>query len=125
LNIIGISCKHHDMLQNFNLQNILKAIECGDIDTGNGLNQVIELAKPGQTRWGSHYKTVLNIISLYPAICDVLISLGEDITQKSGWPKIRAIVLLFESFDFVFSAHLMVTILGYTDDLSLCLQRRE
>jgi hypothetical protein len=87
------------MLQNFNLQNILKAIECGDIDTGNGLNQVIELAKPGQTRWGSHY--------------------------KSGWSKIRAIVLLFESFDFVFSAHLMVTILGYIDDLSLCLQRRE
>jgi hypothetical protein len=34
-------------------------------------------------------------------------------------------VLLFESFDFVFSAHLMVTILGYTNDLSLCLQRRE
>jgi hypothetical protein len=34
-------------------------------------------------------------------------------------------VLLFELFDFVFSAHLMVTILGYTNDLSLCLQRRE
>jgi hypothetical protein len=34
-------------------------------------------------------------------------------------------VLIFESFDFVFSAHLMVTILGYTNDLSLCLQRRE
>jgi hypothetical protein len=34
-------------------------------------------------------------------------------------------VLLFESFDFVFSAHLMVTILEYTNDLSLCLQRRE
>jgi hypothetical protein len=32
-------------------------------------------------------------------------------------------VLIFESFDFVFSAHLMVTILGYTNDLSLCLQR--
>jgi hypothetical protein len=39
LNIIGISCKRHDMLQNFNLQNILNAIDCGDIDTGKGLNQ--------------------------------------------------------------------------------------
>jgi hypothetical protein len=36
LNIIGISCKHHDMFQNFNLQNILNAIECGDIGTGKG-----------------------------------------------------------------------------------------
>jgi hypothetical protein len=120
-----ISCKCHDMLQNFNLQNILKAIECGDIDTGKGLNQELGLARPCQTRWSSHYKTALNIISMYPTIRDVLISLGEDITQKSDWPKIRAMVLLFESFDFVFSAHLMVTILGYTNDLSLSLQRRE
>jgi hypothetical protein len=84
------------MLQNLNLQNILKAIECGDIDTGKGLNQDMELAGPGKTRWGSHYKIVLNIISMYPAIRDVLISLGEDITQKSDWHKIRAMVLLFE-----------------------------
>jgi hypothetical protein len=83
LNIIGISCKRHDMLQNLNLQNILKAIECGDIDTGKRLNQDMRLARPGQTQWGSHYKTVLNIISMYPAIHDVLISLVEDITQKS------------------------------------------
>jgi hypothetical protein len=31
----------------------------------------------------------------------------------------------FESFDFVFCLHLMFTILGYTNDLSECLQRRE
>jgi hypothetical protein len=49
LNIIGISCKHHDMLHNFNLQNILSAIKCGDIDTRKGLNQDIGLALPGQT----------------------------------------------------------------------------
>jgi hypothetical protein len=30
---------------------------------------------------------------------------------------------IFESFDFIFIAHLMVTILGYTNDLLLCLQR--
>jgi hypothetical protein len=81
------------------------------------------LAQPGQTRWSSHYKTVLNIISMYPSIRDVLISLREDITQKSDWPKIRAMIFIFESFDFVFSAHLMVIILGYTNNLSLCLQR--
>jgi hypothetical protein len=123
LNIIEISCKRHGILQNFNLQNILSVIDCGDIYTGNGLNQHMRLAQPGQTRWGSHYKTVLNIISMYPAIRDVLISFGEDITQKSDWPKIRAMVLIFESFDFIISAHLMITILGYTNDSSLCLQR--
>lgn len=38
LNIVGVSCKRHDMLRNMNLQNILKAIECGEINTGRGLN---------------------------------------------------------------------------------------
>jgi hypothetical protein len=52
LNIIGISCKRHGMFQNFNLQNILNAINYGDIDTGKGLNQHMGLARPGQTRWG-------------------------------------------------------------------------
>lgn len=62
---------------------------------------------------------------MFSAISDVLISLGQDVTQKSDWPKIRAMVLALESFDFVFSAHLMFTILGYTNELSLCLQRRD
>ena len=31
----------------------------------------------------------------------------------------------FESFEFVFVAHLMYVILGYTNELSECLQRRE
>jgi hypothetical protein len=66
----------------------LNAIDCGDIDTEKELNQYMGLARPDQTRWGFHYKTVLNIISIYPGIHDVLISLGEDITQKSDCPKI-------------------------------------
>jgi len=50
----------------------------------------------------------------------------EKIQHKKGdWPKIHAIVGVFESFDFVFAAHLMFIILGYTNELSECLQRRE
>jgi hypothetical protein len=33
-------------------------------------------------------------------------------------------VLVLESFDIVFSTDLIVTILGYTNELSMCLQRR-
>ena len=125
LNIVGVSSKRHDMIRNINLQNILKAIECGELQTGKGLNQEKGLARPGETRWGSHYKTVLNIICLYPTIRDVLISLGEDNSQRGDWPKIHTMVGVLESFDFVFSAHLMFTILGYTNELSECLQRRD
>lgn len=62
---------------------------------------------------------------MYPTIRDVLITLGQDASQRSDWPKIHTIVGVFESFDFIFNAHLMLVILGYTSDLSDCLQRRD
>jgi hypothetical protein len=51
--------------------------------------------------------------------------LGEDTTVRSDWTRIHSMLGAFESFDFVFDAHLMFVILGYTNDLSVCLQRRE
>ena len=125
LNVIGVSCKRHDMLRDARLHNIMKLLECGELQTGSGLNQEMGLPRPGDTRWGSHYKTVLNIIAMYPTIRDVLITLGQDASQRSDWPKIHTIVGVFESFDFIFNAHLMLVILGYTSDLSDCLQRRD
>jgi hypothetical protein len=125
LNIDGVSCKHHGMLRTARLENIIKALECGQIESGSGLNQEMGLPRPGETRWGSHYKIVCNIIAMYPIIRDVLITLGEDTTIKSDWSKIHFMVGAFESFDFVFDAHLMFVILGYTNELSECLQRRE
>jgi hypothetical protein len=125
LNIVGVSCKRHGMLRTARLENIIKALECGQIESGSGLNQEMGLPRPGETRWGSHYKIVCNIIAMYPIIRDVLITLGEDTTIKSDWSKIHFMVGAFESFDFVFDAHLMFVILGYTNELSECLQRRE
>ncbi|KAG2640464.1 hypothetical protein PVAP13_2KG357680 [Panicum virgatum] len=125
LNIVGVSCKRHGMIRNSRLESVMKAIECEELETGSGLNQERGLPRPDDTRWGSHYRTIVNIISMYPTIRDVLITLGEDPTQKGDWPKIIAIVGVFESFDFAFAAHLMLIILGYTNELSECLQRRE
>jgi hypothetical protein len=94
------------------------------LETGSGLNQEMGLPRPGETRWGSHYKTVVNMIAMYSTIHDVLIALGQDTSQRGDWPKIHAVVGVLESFDFIFSAHLMLVILRYTNDLSECLQRR-
>ena len=113
------------MLRNARLEQITKALECGELDTRSGLNQEMGLPRPGETRWGSHYKTVCNIISMYPSIRDVLITLGDDPSYKADWTKIHFMVGAFESFEFVFIAHLMFIILEYTNELSDCLQRRE
>ena len=62
---------------------------------------------------------------MYPTICDVLIALGADISHKGDWTKNHFVLGAFESFEFVFFAQLMFVILGYTNELSECLQRRE
>ena len=125
LNIVGVSCKRHDMLRNARLENVKKALECGEIESGTGLHQETGLPRPGDTRWGSHYKTVCSIITMYEAIHDVLVDLGDDPAYKDDWTKIHFVTGAFENFEFVFFAHLMYIILGYTNELSECLQRRE
>jgi hypothetical protein len=57
---------------------------------------------------------------MHPTICDVLISPAGDTSQKSDWPKIHTMVEILDSFDYIFSAHLMFIILGYTNKLSKC-----
>ncbi|XP_035823482.1 zinc finger MYM-type protein 1-like [Zea mays] len=53
------SCKRRDALKEKHHQNILEKLERGEILSGRGVNQETNLARPGDTRWGSHYLTLL------------------------------------------------------------------
>ncbi|PUZ40404.1 hypothetical protein GQ55_9G421100 [Panicum hallii var. hallii] len=86
LNIVGVSCKRHGMLR-ARIENLMRALDCGELETGSGLNQEMGLARPGDTRWSSHYKAVCNIIAMYPIIREVLFTLGEDTTVRADWTK--------------------------------------
>lgn len=124
-NIIGVSCKRHDMLRDVRAQKLLEALEMGEIESGSGLNQEMGLSRPGDTRWGSHFRTICNIVDMYPTIVEVLVRIGKDPSQKGEWTRIRGVAQAFESFDFVFNLNLMLVILGYTNDLSQALQRKD
>jgi hypothetical protein len=124
-NIIGVSCKRHDMLRDIRAQKVCEALEMCEIESGSGLHQEMGLSRPGDTRWGSHFKTILHIVDLYPTILEVLVRIGKDPLQKSEWTRIRGVAAAFESFDFVFNLHLMLVVLGYTNELSNSLQKRD
>ncbi|KAK9733740.1 hypothetical protein RND81_04G088900 [Saponaria officinalis] len=124
LNLMGVSCKHKEMLRVVQAKNIVKGLELGEIKSGQGLNQELGLARPGDTRWGSYYKTILNIISLYPSIFEVLIMVGKT-GHRDDRLKAQTIMLSFESFQFVFMAQLLIVIFGYTNELCQALQRRD
>ncbi|PKU70754.1 hypothetical protein MA16_Dca012507 [Dendrobium catenatum] len=68
LNIIGSSSKRRDMLREKYYDKIIEQLESGGVSKGRGLNQEIALQMPGDTRWGSHYNSLISLILLYGSI---------------------------------------------------------
>lgn len=97
----------------------------GDNETGKGLNQEMEMARPGDTRWGSHYKTVMHLISLYPSIRKVLIKVDDDRSQRTECGQAQTMLTIFKSYEFVFMANLMQTVLVFTVELNHGLQKKD
>jgi hypothetical protein len=97
----------------------------GKIFSGRGKNQETNLARPGDTRWGSHHKTLCRIVLMWDAILEVLEIVADD--GSSGDTKYMTSGLLkqMESFEFVLILHLMMRLLDKTNDLSQCLQRKD
>ena len=56
------------MLRDVRARKLKKALQLVEIESGSGLNQENGLARPGDTRWGSHCKTILHIIDMYSTI---------------------------------------------------------
>ncbi|XP_021737544.1 zinc finger MYM-type protein 1-like [Chenopodium quinoa] len=123
LNIIGVSCKRREMIREIQSQHVLEALDLGEIQSRQGLNQEISLVWTGDTRWGSHYKIVSNVTSLYATFVKVLEKVGSNKFYKDDRVKAITVMSSFESFEFVFMICLMSEIFGQTDKLCQALQR--
>ncbi|XP_074373282.1 uncharacterized protein LOC141713666 [Apium graveolens] len=82
------------------------------------------LGRPCDTRWGSHLKTILNLLDLYPAILESLDAIAE-VSDTIDSNKAQSITHLLMPFDFVFVAYLMVAIFGITNELNVVLQKHD
>jgi len=72
INVAGASCKRKDMIRESQQERVSKAICSGQLTSGTRLNQEQSLQRAGDTRWSSHYKTLLRISSLFPDVIEVL-----------------------------------------------------
>ena len=122
--VIGGSCKKWDALRDAQFAKIKEDLENGVRRSGQGLNQETNLKRPGNTRWGSYYGTILNLILMFSAIVDVLEIIEEDGLSNQK-VKARSIIKSILSFKFVFTLHLMKNILGITNELSIALQKKK
>ncbi|XP_044336326.1 uncharacterized protein [Triticum aestivum] len=88
LNVLGMSCKKIRMLRVAQAEYMIEALKLGEIEAGQGLNQEMGLARPGDTRWGSHYTTkrdqdIVNAVDLLEFTKVQLQVLRED----DGWKE--------------------------------------
>jgi hypothetical protein len=111
---VGGSSKRRDMIRDINLKEVSKALGCGLLETGTGLNQEQCLQRPGDTRWSSHYKSLRSLVNLFQTIIKVL----EFVENEDKDGKARGVLVYFQSFEFVFYLHLMLNILTITNVLS-------
>jgi hypothetical protein len=84
------------------------------------MHQETNLARPADTRWGSHYLTLLRLETMRDSVFHVLCIVHEEgrvPTQAAG------LIEKMECFKFVFILKLMLKILAITNDLSQILQR--
>ena len=122
LNVVGGSSKRRDMIRQKNLEEVQKALGCVMFKTGTCLNQEQCLQRPGDTRWSSHYKTLKSLVDMFQAVVKVLEHVEDEDTDGTNREQANGLLVYFQSFDFVFFLHLMLTVLIATNTLSTALQ---
>ncbi|XP_050141168.1 uncharacterized protein LOC126617173 [Malus sylvestris] len=124
VNTIGSSCKCRDAFREKQLEQIKKALDIGDLETGRGLNQEISLMRPCDTRWNSHYGTIVSIIVMFEAVVEVLEWIKDD-TKQDNFGEVSKLFHDIQTFDFVFHLFFMRLILGIMNELSQALQKKD
>ncbi|XP_057471022.1 uncharacterized protein LOC130759834 [Actinidia eriantha] len=125
VNVVGASCKRRDILKEKQALKVVEALNKGILSSGQGLNQETNLKRAGDTRWGSHYGTLISLIDMFSAVIDVLEMISEDGSNSEQRAEANVLLHSIQSFGFVFNLHLMRAILGITNDLSQALQRKD
>ncbi|XP_042401138.1 zinc finger MYM-type protein 1-like [Zingiber officinale] len=124
VNTSASSYKRADKLRQLEHDRKVKLLERGEISSGRGLNQETSLARPGDTRWGSHHSTLCRIEQMWPSVIEVLQNLIDD-GDRSSKGLSRTLVKRMERYEFVFILLLMKRILAITNHLSIVLQEKD
>jgi hypothetical protein len=60
----------------------IEELSHNNLQTGKGLNQEPGPRKSGDTRWGSHYGSALNMIATFSCVIEVLEIVGQDCSKQ-------------------------------------------
>jgi hypothetical protein len=124
VNTVSASCKRRDQLLQDHHEKLVDQLERGVIFAGRGKNQETSLARPGDTRWGTHHKNLACLQLMWAPVLEILENISEDANDGDKKTQASGLIERMETFEYVFILHLMIRVLGKTQELSQCLQRK-
>ena len=125
VNVAGGSCKRSDVRLSTHKQTVEALIDFGTTETGRGLNQETFLSQPGDTRWGSHWKSLIRLMSMWRAVVEVLKIVESEGSTNGQRAEACRLLDAMDTHRFVFILHMMIDLMGITNDLSQALQRKD
>ena len=78
VNVVETSCKRKYKMREIQRYIIEKRISSGEIKIGKRLNQESSLPRPGSTRWGSHYQTLLRLVEMFSYVDEMLVYVEDE-----------------------------------------------
>ncbi|KAK4722096.1 hypothetical protein R3W88_012329 [Solanum pinnatisectum] len=125
LNVVGGSFKHRDLLRDHHAKKLEQLFESSEVQKGQGLHQERGLHRPGDTRWGSHFKTLENFIIIFSSIVHVLEVIELEGSTSSDRKQAEYLLTKIKTFKFIFVLHLMLKVLAMSNELSMILQKKD
>ncbi|WVZ53683.1 LOW QUALITY PROTEIN: hypothetical protein U9M48_004588 [Paspalum notatum var. saurae] len=86
--------------------------------------KLVEQLDSGDTRWGTHHRTLVRLKLMWSSVLEVLENISKDANDGEKRTQASGLIERMETFEFMFILHLMIKVLGKTQDLSQCLQRK-
>ncbi|CAN1254334.1 Zinc finger MYM-type protein 1 [Linum perenne] len=123
INIVKSSPKRIRELQTIYKRDIEGMLDSGEVQSGQGANQMRSLQRAGQTRWHSHYQSILSIIDMFHATCEVLRDISCNCKEGPARAQARGAYEKIETFEFAFNLHSMKAIMEITNFLCQSFQQ--
>ncbi|XP_049414568.1 uncharacterized protein LOC125877264 [Solanum stenotomum] len=124
-NVLAASYKRMDDYRESQKKKIQEAFDMGELKTGRGLHQEVGISRACDTRWGSHFKSFNCFILKFGTIMDILDNIVETAHSIDERSRATGYIRIAQTYEVAFMLHLMKEVLGITNDLSTCLQKKE
>ncbi|KAG5606912.1 hypothetical protein H5410_028404 [Solanum commersonii] len=102
-----------------------EVFDMGELKTGRGLHQEVGISRACDTHWGSHFKSFNCFILKFGTIMDILDNIVETAHSMDEKSRATGYIRIAQTYEDAFMLHLMKEVLGITNNLSTCLQKKE